>query len=271
VPYGQILVPLDTSERAEAVLPVARALAKVFDASLQLVHVTRARDPAEEKAYLDAVAASLRADRVVTRVEQGWPVPVLADIVESNPSTVVCLATRARTGASALLLGSVADELLLDVHAPVVLAGSRFDANSVSALDGRGGRLVLCYDGSDVSAAITPLAVEWARTLDLEVHVVMVLHRDGTYLGNEDATVPKQRAHELVERLRATDIPVMLDLLDGLDPARQVGQHASDLGARLVVASTHGQGGLLRSALGSIALRVVHHTSCPVVVQRPQE
>ena len=72
--HGQILVPLDTSERAEAVLPVARALAKVFDASLQLVHVTRARDPAEEKAYLDAVAAS-RGEGGDERVDEPRPPP----------------------------------------------------------------------------------------------------------------------------------------------------------------------------------------------------
>jgi nucleotide-binding universal stress UspA family protein len=248
---------------------VARALATAFDAGLELVHVTRTRDPAEEQAYLDAVATSLRADRVDTRVVTGWPVPVLADLVGSDPSALLCLAAHARTGASALLLGSVADELLLEVHAPVVVVGSRFDVTSVPALETAGGRLLLCYDGSDVSAAIAPLAAAWARTLDLDIHVVMVLHRGGTYLGNQDATVAKQRANELAEHLGAADLLVTLDLLDGLDPARSIGQHASDVDARLVMASTHGQSGMLRTALGSIALRVVHHAPCPVVVQRP--
>jgi nucleotide-binding universal stress UspA family protein len=97
----------------------------------------------------------------------------------------------------------------------------------------------------------------------------MVLHRDGTFLGNLDATVPKQQAHAFTEQFLAEGIPATLDLLDGLDPARAIAHHAASLPAALVMTSTHGAGGLMRAALGSTALRIAHHAPCPVVVHRP--
>ena len=62
-----------------------------------------------------------------------------------------------------------------------------------------------------------------------------------------------------------------MDLGVGVDPARAVGAYAASLPAKLVMTSTHGEGGLLRTALGSVALRIAHHAPCPVVVRRPPD
>jgi nucleotide-binding universal stress UspA family protein len=267
-----IVVPLDRSERAEAALPVARSLATAFDARLQLVHVTYGKPPDDDEvAYMDAVGATFQDEKVVTRIEHGWPVPVLVDLMAAHPDALLCLAASARTGVSALLLGSVADELLPDVTNPVVVVGRDYDAPNAPRLDVQGGHLVVCTDGSDLSEAIGPLALAWAKTLGLDIRVVMALHRGGTFIGNQDATRAKEQAHAFTESLVAAGANAKLELLDGIDPARAVGTYAASLPAKLVMTSTHGEGGLLRTALGSVALRIAHHAPCPVVVRRPPD
>jgi nucleotide-binding universal stress UspA family protein len=267
--YQRIVVPLDRSERAEAALPVARSLATAFGARIELVHVSMADPPSDDEvAYLDAVASSLVSEDVVTRVEHGWPVPVLVDLVRASPDALLCLAASARTGLSGLLLGSVADELLPDVTSPVVLVGRDYDAPAAPRLDLGAGHLVVCTDGSDESQSIASLARTWARTLGLDIRVVMVLHREGRFLGNEDAARPRERAAAFTEALRAQGLTAELELLEGIDPARAIASYAASLPATLVMTSTHGQGGLLRTALGSVALRISNRAPCPVVIQR---
>jgi nucleotide-binding universal stress UspA family protein len=200
---------------------------------------------------------------------RGWPVPVITELVHGRPDALLCLAAHARTGTGAILLGSVADELLRSIEAPMVVVGPHVDPASTPS-DTVGGLVVVCYDGSELSATIAPVAVEWARRLDARIHVVMALHRDGTFLGNEDATRPKARARELTDQLSSAGLDAELHLLEGLDPARAVAAHATSAGARFVMTATHGAGGgLLRAALGSIALRTVRHSPCPVVIRRP--
>lgn len=266
----QVIVPLDRSSRAEAAVPVGRAFAAAFHAGLHLVHVTWDHDPAECEAYLGSVAGALGDEHVATSVLHGWPVPAIAELAGAlGDEVLVCLAAHARTGAGAVLLGSVADELLGAVTAPMAVIGPQVEPSSVPP--GLAGATVLvCSDGSDVSASIAPLVVEWAGALDLDVQVVMVLHRDGTFLGNVDATRPKAGAHQLVDQLASAGVRAELVLLDGLDPARAIAAHAAAVGAGFVVTSTHGAGGgPLRAVLGSVALRTVRHSPCPVVLRRP--
>lgn len=269
--YEQIIVPLDRSEFAENALPIARSLTTAFGAQLELIHVAFTHSPSEEQAYLEAIASSMRIENVVTHVERGWPVPVLAELVRSRSNPIVCLATHGRTGVGGLVLGSVADELLPQVTGPLVMTGPGCDPNRRRQLDAGGAELLVCFDGSEVSASIASLATAWAHALQLMIRVAIVLHRDGTFLGNLDATVPKQRAYAFTEQLAASGVPATLDLLDGLDPARAIAAHAASLPVALVMTSTHGSGGLRRTALGSIALRIAHHAPCPVVVRRPSD
>jgi nucleotide-binding universal stress UspA family protein len=49
-------------------------------------------------------------------------------------------------------------------------------------------------------------------------------------------------------------------------PARELVRHAQKVGADLVVVGTHGRTGIQHVVLGSVAERVVQHSSCPVLV-----
>jgi nucleotide-binding universal stress UspA family protein len=132
-----VLVPLDGSEVAGAMVPWAHALARLFDASLVLLSVVvpgSATGKAEAAAsakpeasaepepcarrmeeYLEGVARELRRSGVPIRTEV-LPATQAAggirDFRKRIGADLVALSTRGRGGAARLVLGSVADEII---------------------------------------------------------------------------------------------------------------------------------------------------------------
>jgi nucleotide-binding universal stress UspA family protein len=60
-------------------------------------------------------------------------------------------------------------------------------------------------------------------------------------------------------------------LLKEMSPAERIVEVAETESIDLIVMTTHGQGGLTRWALGSVADRVARHASCPVLLIRKNE
>jgi nucleotide-binding universal stress UspA family protein len=268
-----IVVPLDGKPRAERALGPARALAEAFHAEIQLVRSTWEEPPTGPAQELNAAAAVVRSE--------GTPVPVNArvmsgmfastavvSVVGEHPDAVVCMTTRAHTGASEVLMGSVAEEVLERVTVPVVLLGPACADGEAAPPDLAGGTMVVCFDGSDASASIVPVVEEWAPALGAAIRVVIVTHRDGEFVGDVDSGPARKQAQTLADRLEATGLDVRLELLDGLDPARTIASYAANANAALVLTATRGHG-FTRAILGSTAMRIVHHSPCPVLVRRP--
>lgn len=55
------------------------------------------------------------------------------------------------------------------------------------------------------------------------------------------------------------------------NPGEQVAKRAADMGASMVLISSHGRKGIARWFLGSVAERVVRLCPCPVLVVKPDE
>ena len=72
-----------------------------------------------------------------------------------------------------------------------------------------------------------------------------------------------------VERVRPQLEVRQFETLHHRHPGKAVGEFADAIGASLIVASTHGRTGLARLALGSVAMEIVRHAPCPVVLNRP--
>lgn len=145
----RILVPLDGSRHAEAVLPVALAMASLFDASLALRQVVlpialmtsppasfpagidtelTAIEQRRAQAYLDRLVEQLRGvgARVSGAAVLGRAVfeTILTTAQERGPG-MVALATRGRGGLRRMLLGSVADKLVRMGDLPVLVTRPR--------------------------------------------------------------------------------------------------------------------------------------------------
>jgi len=144
-----VLVPLDGSPLAEAILPRAHALAELLGAKLRLLRVipplegTIPLPPAwshlevmrQAEEELHALAHRLRAEgspaggKVVpieTKVLSGWtPAEGIGMAAVETPHTLVALSTHGRGGLERALLGSVADKVIRSATTPVLVQRAR--------------------------------------------------------------------------------------------------------------------------------------------------
>ena len=145
--FSRIMVPLDGSALAEAILKPAVALARLWDAEIsliQIVHplpyaagvvgkpvrstapyhpiVSRRLDIAE--AYLHRIAEHLRAQQVSASsgaVVGTSVAETLIDSARQERAGLIALATHGRSGIRRFVLGSVADKLLRAADLPILV------------------------------------------------------------------------------------------------------------------------------------------------------
>jgi nucleotide-binding universal stress UspA family protein len=143
--FSKIVVPLDGSPLAEAVLEPAAAFARLWDADIRLVRIVSAsalslglsldsysgyedqftdnRKEAAQK-YLDQVAELLAKQGIRvsgTTVTGSGVAEALLDLVRSEDAKLVALATHGRGGLGRLVLGSVADKLVRAAEVPILV------------------------------------------------------------------------------------------------------------------------------------------------------
>ncbi len=139
--YRKILVPLDGSSLAEAVLPHVRALAKCMSAEVVLLTVPvypvrgfTVADPlllqslaeltrSNAAEYLQGVTANLKGDglSVSYDLRDGPVAQTILDFSGEIHADLVAMATHGRGGFTRFLLGSVADQVVQRSSAPVLL------------------------------------------------------------------------------------------------------------------------------------------------------
>lgn len=158
---GSILVPLDGSELAEAVIPLVRDLARSWGASVTLARVVpmpsgiefgspyvpmvtattfddaMAENREAAKTYLRSVADRLRSAGIAveTVTQDGDPASRMLSLMDAQRFDLVVAATHGRTGITRWVMGSVAERLIEASHTPVLLArSSKVGAGAGSAL-----------------------------------------------------------------------------------------------------------------------------------------
>lgn len=136
----RILVPLDGSELAATVVPPTLELAELLRAEVWLVQAVvppsyayadvtayvlydPAADQREAHAYLDSVAAGLRAvgQMVRTIVASGFPVPTIVAEARKQGADLIAISTHGRGGVSRLVMGSVATGVVQRAPVPVLI------------------------------------------------------------------------------------------------------------------------------------------------------
>jgi nucleotide-binding universal stress UspA family protein len=130
--YAQILIPLDGSSVAESALPRAEALARLASSTLYLVRAAAPEDEALAAAYLARIATEVRARGLVaeTVVATGRPADVVVGEAAKRAIDLIVMTTHGRSGPGRWVLGSVADEVLHNAPAPVLLVRSGTDASN---------------------------------------------------------------------------------------------------------------------------------------------
>jgi nucleotide-binding universal stress UspA family protein len=148
------LVPLDGTTFAEAALPDAVELARVFKGSLLLVHVHRppfltegdiygradwavdvlTRDQTAETAYLADVSRRMRDKvlRVQTVIRSGEVSQALLEEGWDEGASLIVMATHGRAGLGEVLHGSVALDVLHSSKLPLLLVRPSSNTQTLS-------------------------------------------------------------------------------------------------------------------------------------------
>ncbi len=145
--FEKILVPLDGSARAEAILPQVEALALEFGSELILLHVIEpgstlmsphgshpdvgielSRQKKDElERYLAGKKGEFRERgvKIETVLAQGSVVDTIIKTAREHAVDLVAMASHGRTGLERVFYGSVAAGVLQSVDRPLLLVRSR--------------------------------------------------------------------------------------------------------------------------------------------------
>jgi nucleotide-binding universal stress UspA family protein len=135
---SRILVPLDGSQLAEAILPVAASFAQKLEASLILLHVLEQEPPRDvhgephlaradaAESYLEERARGLRDAGVTVEVDvHERPVANVAAAIDrhahEHDADLIAMCAHGRTNPLDRLLGSIAERILRGGGAPILL------------------------------------------------------------------------------------------------------------------------------------------------------
>jgi nucleotide-binding universal stress UspA family protein len=291
----RILLPLDGSELATMSIPYARALAT---ADSELVVCRIAPDPTplmelagttsypierirkskldEAEAYLGAVAEAIRdiTPHVSTVSRVGEPPDEILSIAIQERVDLIVMASHGRGFLGRFVAGSVADRVARASPVPVMLIHPTHEEGAAPA-DSKAmvHRLVVPLDGSARARQALPVASGLARRLGSPIHLVQALptreqivaHRhsigDEYYSGFTTAAAAALRDEG--SRLGAAGLTVTSEVVIG-PAARSILEVLRD--GDIIVMSSHGQGGVRRWLLGSVAERLIHSGSAPVVL-----
>jgi nucleotide-binding universal stress UspA family protein len=290
---NEILVPLDGSPAAEAVLPYVERIATATSGRvLLLAAVDKPRDWGgdtsgdlkgerhEAESYLrrlQAGLASATGGDVEIEVVASEPAAAVLAASEKRHPDLIAMTTHGRSGVARWVMGSVATKLLHATQAPMLVVrppaeGKQGDAAALT-------KILVPLDGSELSASVLPFAADLAKSLGASIVLFhAVFEPVMTYPGAEavfDPGVLKEieaGAHEYLasaasgltaKGVKANSVSAIGNATDGIVWA------AEREAAGLIVMSTHGRSGLGRIVMGSVADAVVRRTTLPVIVVRP--
>ena len=138
--FQSILVPLDGSKLAEAILPEVEELAALLKARLHLVMVSRVNvlpglDPTDAQVrvihraqeYLEKLEEQLSVRNIdmEPHAPYGDPAEKILEICRRHDIDLIAMSTHGRSGIGRWLLGSIADKVVRHSEKPVLLLRAR--------------------------------------------------------------------------------------------------------------------------------------------------
>lgn len=254
---------------------VFRIVSVVDDPTAAFAAVPNELIQAELKERLDGVVAGaakhLPGDTVERAVLRGRAAPAILEDAEVYGADAIVVGHRGQSPVAALLLGSVAAEVVEKARVPVLVA------RTYSM-----GTIVLGDDGSPQARAAREVVAAWPGLSWAPVRVVSVarvtaplssgvtptMRRAASvaYAGDLTATLARHYAiaDEAAAELRRHDLAATASAAKG-DPATEILAVADEVNAQLIVVGSRGQGGIA-ALLGSVARAVVLRARCSVLV-----
>jgi nucleotide-binding universal stress UspA family protein len=302
--FTKLLIPLDGSGLAEQAVGRAAALARAAHAQLELliVHQPLAHAGFPSTPWDDD---NWKGDQqyvnfLAGEIASGASVPASAMILRGSAAETICqhardvgaelivMTTHGRTGLSRIWLGSVADAVVRLSSVPVLVLPPVRAKMSWRGTVKPFANILVPHDGSALSAAALPLAIELARLTGAEITLFRVMQPVPALIPVDSmmptAVTPIIPDVEATARLLGdvqretaeTAARAAGDFGLSVRGVVEVGEHVSDAivtfahanSTDVIVMATHGRGAS-RWLLGSVADKVLRASGLPVVLQRP--
>ena len=293
-----ILVPLDGSRLAELVLPHARRLATLMNATLLLVRVAQTwsvrsdpREPqvpsiVEAEHYLRQVEQALTRDgfTVRTKVMYDDATHAILRAATTDGVDLIMMSTHGRSGVGRAVLGSVADQVLHAATAPVLLVRAAHQPGLQR--EGPYHKILVPLDRT----ALAERAVRYVATAAFAQNAeIILLHTEHPtpvtvapgamgYMSFVAEQVDRH-ADEEAERHRTEARSYLEATADAYlhghgwqayvaigDPVESILQLSNDDGVELIAMATHARIGVDRLVHGSVAAGVLHRADVPVLL-----
>jgi nucleotide-binding universal stress UspA family protein len=275
----RVLIPLDGSPFAEEALPAAEAVCKASDARLTilsampidqttvLTEYESERNQRED--YLREISTRLeeRGLEVDYRVYPGSVVESAYALVQENGADLIITSTRGGSGAQHWLSGGVARKIINMVEKPVMVIQEAGGNGKLPKFD----RILVTLDGSEYAERILPYVKIVAEVFDSEIFLLAVPEVPEPEMYGPMADVveemriqaetgARQYLEGVAARIQIAGKPIHL-LVTGSNPARTIFRVSEAENVDVIMMATRGRGGLNRIMMGSVAERVVQHTS----------
>ncbi len=296
--FNHILIPLDGSKLAEAVLPPAVLLAQHLHIPITLLHVVEPTPPAtihgdthlanaqEAEQYLSQVAAQLTAEGV----QVDWHVDVahggeVAKAIFAHggelTADLIVLANHGQGGLRDFLFGSIAQQVLQSGQIPVLLVKVQPEDVHRSY---KCGSILVPLDSREVYEPALDTAAQLAQACDASLSLVVVVPTLSTLSPERSASAlmlpsstqamldlaqvgAAEYLQDKIKALRARGIEAT-GVVERGDVVSKIIEARERASADLVVMATHGRAGLGAFWSGSVAPKVLSRAHVPVLLLR---
>ena len=264
--FTKILLPLDGSKTAEQALFWARQYARPDKALVVLLQVLHTEYPLkglpfragseEAKRYLQSIERELNFFGVPSKIvlRSDSVSRTIVATAQEERCDLILMTSRGASKVVRWLIGGVTQQVMRLSPVPVLIVRSLIAPD----VHERPRRIVVPQDGSKHARSIIPWAARLARFHKASMILLHVIHPGGA------TKIPMELSRES-SRLQKLGIAARVRLQEG-DPAEQILQ-ACRRGDLLAI-TTHGYGGIKRLLLGSVAEKVIHQASVPVIVYK---
>jgi nucleotide-binding universal stress UspA family protein len=257
--FDRILVPLDGSNQSEAAIPFAEQLpAKRILLLFVEPPETRESDavrlsPHAAATYLERHARAFRQRgwEAEATVEFGDPAERIVEL--AGETNLIVMATHSR-GGGRLFFGDYAERVARHAPVPTILVRGGINADGF-------GRILTPLDGSPTAEEALPIARRIAAAVSAPIQLVRI-----AALTDDGIVRPEVENYlKSVIPLLDSGMPINWEVGHG-DPAS--GLITRTQPRDLVVMATHGEGGLRRWCIGSVAEQMVRRAPAPVLLVR---
>ena len=297
--FKNLLVPLDGSHLAEAVLPIAGSLADLVNASVTLIHIIERDAPREvhrdrhltQPDEADAYLAEVRTQyfnsntSVTLHVHTAEVSDVARSIVahsEELEQDLVVMCTHGHGGLRNWFFGSIAQQVIAEGKTPVLLVPPRDQTFTTGFRAGELSRFLIPLDGNPEHELGLRIAIGLAQILQAEIHLLMVIPKFenlnwesaalGTMLpGSMSAVLDlaeqggKEYLAEQLVRMQKENLLLTAEIERG-DPAQEILKTAQRIDASLVILATHGKTGMDAFWSGSLTSKISAKFQIPLLL-----